>query len=84
MSQWPEHDKVKAHQNETQTVFDFLEWCASQGILLAREGDDERFPSTVPHLEDLLADWVGVDLARFYAEKDDMLDQLRRANGDGG
>lgn len=74
---YPEHDKVRAHQTETETVGEFLEWCEEKEIGLAYHDQDGR----VPRLEELLAAWIGVDLKKFRAEKDAMITELRRANG---
>jgi hypothetical protein len=78
MSNYPEHDKLTAAKDQTQTIGKFLEWCEEQGLELTRFGGDQR---PAPRLQDLLAQWAGIDLERLYAEKDEMFAQLRRMNG---
>lgn len=75
MSNYPEHDKLVAINDQTQAIGEFVEWCEDQGIELVRHGGQR------PPLQDLLAQWAGIDRDRLYAEKAQMLAQLRRMNG---
>jgi hypothetical protein len=79
MSRFPEHDKLSAIQSRTQAIGEFIEWAGSQGVHLVRFDEDDR---GVPvGFRDLLAEWAGIDMDTLKAEKRQMLDELRRANG---
>lgn len=81
MSDYPEHEKLSAIKDQTQTIHDFLEWCGQQGIQLCEfdERSDGYWPAR--REDDLLADWAGIDLKAIEAEKRQMLDQIRAMNG---
>jgi hypothetical protein len=79
VSQWPEHEKLAAVKDQTQTIHDFLEWCGSRGIQLCQMERDEFWP--VYDQNDLLAAWAGIDPEEIAAEKQQMLDELREMNG---
>lgn len=81
MSQYPEHDKLSEVKDQTQAIGEFLDWAAEQGIQLCRFDDrtDHLYPagSFMP----LLAEWAGIDMDKIEAEKQQMLAELRKANG---
>lgn len=78
-TQWPEHEKLFAVAPQTQAVGEFLEWLAENyHCELGRpEGRNAEFRPVPRTLDELLAEWTGVDLVRLEQEKRAMLDELR-------
>lgn len=87
---YPEHAKLRAKRHITQGIKDFLDFCAE-------EVDDKRFSLCIwlkqreewrdigeNELQDLMFKFIEVDRQEFYREKDRMLEELRKANGDRG
>lgn len=78
MSAYPEHDKMSAVLEQSQTIGEFLDWLSEQGITRARFEKMEgwRDPVLVPtheSIEVLLARYFGIDLSVIEAEKRAML-----------
>jgi hypothetical protein len=91
---YPEHEKLRAIQSQSQLLGEFLdEWCSARGIELCRlvdsgkrtgfRGDDDRDVvmeySPVTSTHRLLAEFFGIDLAKIEQEKRAMLAALERA-----
>lgn len=47
MSEYPEHERLKAISDKSQAIHDFLEWCGERGLWLA-----ERYCTRWDHPED--------------------------------
>jgi hypothetical protein len=84
VSQYPEHDKLGVIRDQSQAIYDFLEWCAEEkGAALAvdadhgYEGEKYWLPTS---RRDLLAEFFEIDQAKLEQEKRAMLDELRRMN----
>ena len=80
MSDYPEHDKLRAIQHESQAVGEFLDWASEKhGAQLSRvpEGyTDTLMPLGIP-TRTLLAEFFEIDEAKIEAEKRAMLASLR-------
>jgi hypothetical protein len=76
---YPEHAKLRRVSGKSQAAGEFLTWLEERGYLLARHelDDGELLPTPVP-TQVLLAEWLGIDLAKIEDEKRAMLDALRR------
>lgn len=71
MSEYPEHDKLIKVRQEAQAQGEFLDWvCEKEGIQLETS------------IRELLAEYYGVDLAEFEAEKRAMLAKMRSLQGE--
>jgi hypothetical protein len=89
-SRYPQHDKLRAVQAESQAQGEFVDWLEEQGIFLAEwvkvsslpSSSERLVPATTP-LRDLLAEYHGVDQAELEREKRAMLDAQRRLNDAG-
>lgn len=95
MSQYPEHEKLKEVKAAVDIVATFLEWVESQGMFLASY--HEHTPeccggkecgyysdSIVPErrgIEAILADHFEIDLKKLDRENEQMLQEIREANG---
>lgn len=83
---YPEHEKVKAKAKDGTVIGEFLEWLESQGITLCEWDNDKKhewekeFHQTTKTTEVLIAEYFGIDLKKFRAEKDEMFEELRKAN----
>ena len=80
---YPEHDKLKAIRDKSQVIGEFLEWCETKGLLLGMwetgGGPDRFYPVHIP-VNNLLADYFGIDLRVLENEKRAMLAEQRKLN----
>jgi hypothetical protein len=90
--QYPEHEKLRAIADQSQLIGEFVEeWCASRGMQLCKlvdsgmrtgfHGDEDRNVimeyQPLTGVQQVLAEFFGIDLARIDAEKRAMLEALR-------
>jgi hypothetical protein len=75
--QYPEHQKMKAVKEQSQTIGEFLDWLFSKGTVLAHyQGRlDELMPRNM-NIENLLATYFEIDLDKIEEEKQQMIDEL--------
>lgn len=78
---YPEHEKLKLVQAESQCQGEFLDWLSEQGINLATWGPHEHLYPINTSIRDLLAQYHEIDQKVLEAEKRQMLDVLREATG---
>lgn len=84
MIDYPEHEKLKAVQTQSQSIGEFLDWLRGEkGFEIARwkhddfdENDDVLMPAHFS-TEKLLAEFFNIDLDKVEAEKRAMLAQLQ-------
>jgi hypothetical protein len=83
--QYPEHEKLKAVQKESQAIGEFLEWlCGEKAVELAvwregeERGDDELLRPINMNKEKILANYFKIDLVKLEFEKRKMLEELRK------
>lgn len=77
---YPEHKKVRAVQRESQAINDFMEWLQEEkniGFAYFEEGLGDVLLST-PSLMELLEEFFGIDPEKLEAEKQAMLDEIRK------
>jgi hypothetical protein len=74
MSDFPEHDKLAAVQDQSQIVGEFMEWAEENGYQLMAVDDGRPYGVA---LEPVLADWLGIDLEKLDKEKRAMLNEMR-------
>lgn len=76
-SQYPEHEKLSAISAESQAIGQFLD----EGTYTLCEVDKyDRFVPVGKSIQEILADYFGIDLNKIEAEKRQMLDEIRGAN----
>lgn len=83
MSDYPEHDKLKEVQPLSQAIGEFLEWCAQEGremVLAEWVNDGSWMLPASTSTEKLLAQFFQIDLDKIEAEKQQMLDHIRKLN----
>lgn len=82
MSEYPEHDKLQAISDKSQTIGEFLDWVRFEKdfILADRsvEDDDMLWPASY-NITELLAEFFDINLDKIEAEKRAMLDHIRSA-----
>jgi DNA polymerase III epsilon subunit-like protein len=81
VSQYPEHEKLKALNGANQIVGNFIEWLYEQHIDLAKWDGDSLYPINKSR-DDLLAEHFGIDRNVLEQEKQAMLDEIRKMNDD--
>lgn len=85
MSDYPEHDRMRAVQSDSQIVGGFLEWLLEDTPYFIAEYDDRnRMQPINIGFERLLAQYLNIDLDKIETEKQQMLDEIRKANSDLG
>lgn len=80
MSNYPEHEKLKALEGANQIVGNFIEWLGEAGYIIAKE---DRYGDLYPaylRVEQLLAEHFEIDLNTLEREKEAMLEEIRGAN----
>lgn len=83
MSQYPEHDKLKACKAASQAQGEFIDWLKGEGIWLCSRGTQDSSHEYFPifeRLESLLARYHGIDFQKLEDEKLAMLDELRASH----
>lgn len=73
---YPEHVKLKKISHLSQAQGDFIAWLNNKGIGLAKYEDHKLRPVHTP-IQDLLAQYHGIDQKKLEAEKVAMLEALR-------
>ena len=84
MSDYPEHVKLKAIQPLSQSVGEFLEWLAAEGMAICRYEESREFHGYMPvrtSRDQLLAEHFDINLNTLEAEKRQMLDEQRQSVG---
>ena len=79
---YPEHEKMKACLDASHAQGEFVDWLINEKeIFLAQyvEGVDELRHCRTP-LQQLLAEFHGIDLKKVEEEKCAMLDEIRKGN----
>jgi len=74
--QYPEHEKLKAEKHKTEIINEFFEWAENKHFELKKDG----LSLTRTEYNNVLAEFIGVDLKKLEAEKVAMLDAMRKAN----
>jgi len=74
-SEYPEHEKLK--QCESQKIGEFISWLQGRYYICRWLEDEERFHPIHNSIEDLLAQYFGIDLSVLENEKTEMLKSLR-------
>ena len=75
----PEHAKLRAAKHELQTdaIYRFYEWCASQGVELCVRIEYKNAADYRPvNFDRLIHDYAGIDKEKLESEKLAMLDEL--------
>jgi len=85
MIEMPECERLKAVQEQSQIIGEFLEWLGDEkGYFICTYGDNAEFPQ-LPFLisdsrERLLAEFFGIDLDKVEKEKRALLEELRKSD----
>lgn len=92
---YPEHEKVEAVKRQSQAIHEFIRWLsAEKKVHLAEwvplhEGSDgsqsraANLHYTRQTLDNLVAEFFEVDLKKFQAEKDQMVEEVMRIAKEG-
>jgi hypothetical protein len=79
--QYPEHEKLKVVQDQSQQIGNFLDWLSENQLticnLTSGRIEDQYLP-TRRNQEELLADYFDIDLQKIESEKRKMLKELRK------
>lgn len=84
MNYYPEHEKMKVITHLSQNLYDFLEWLHDEKgyeigeWVKTRRMDDEFWPITKSR-DDLMYEFFEIDKNKFFQEKEDMIEEMRRA-----
>lgn len=81
MTSYPEHDKLAAVKDDSQTIGEFIDmgrWWLCELVEETPEMHEHWQP--VHDIQDVLAEYFGIDRDRLEVEKRAMLDAIREAN----
>lgn len=85
MSEYPEHDKIRALGSDSQAAGEFLDWLLEEkGYYLCEEREKEiivpkGYYPIYTTTEKLLYEFFGIDADKIEAEKVNMLEEYRKA-----
>lgn len=89
MSQYPEHEKLKLVQDNSQTVGEFLEFLGEKDLVVCKyqettpdeeegwDGPEGYWPDRTSK-EKLLAEFFDIDLIKLEAEKVEMIKSMKQ------
>lgn len=80
---YPQHAILREHGHRTQSAFEFVQFLNNKGIVLAQwrtVGGYDELRYMQQSLDDVLAEWIGLDRQKLSEEKDALYQQLRAAN----
>ena len=85
---YPEHEKLHAIRDKSQTIGDFLTWCRftlcewheATGTIRNGDHEPEGWYPRRGRMESLLAEYFEIDENKLEAEKRAMLERLREGN----
>lgn len=83
--QYPEHDKMSKVQTEAQILGEFLENLPSLKLTLCDSESDHTSGRLFPSgrsIQGIIAEHLGIDLRKIDAEKQQMLETIRRNNAE--
>lgn len=83
MVETPMLDKLAAENHRTENAHEFLEWVGDKDIKLCRWDDDRGrwIGLSEWSIRDLMAEFIGIDLAQVEREKEALLESIREQNG---
>ncbi len=74
----PQHDRLMEVRVESQAIGEFIDWLYYEhGVMLAHYGDGERLYTYHRNVNEMLAEFFGIDLQELEQEKRAMLARLR-------
>jgi hypothetical protein len=76
INSYPEHDKLKAISEFSDSIGHFIDWLYTKNIDLV---DLHTGIPITESIDQLLARYYGIDLKKLAKEKDDMVQELRDA-----
>lgn len=77
MSDYPEHDKLSAVADESQTIGEFLDYNGLGYMLGEHVQDGNRFVPVNKSITVILAEYFHIDLTKIEAEKREMIEKMR-------
>lgn len=77
MSDYPQHDKLKALVGANQTVGDFITWLRAKGYIICERHEADDYWPTFKTTDNLIADFFEIDEKELSREKDRMLEEFR-------
>ena len=83
MATYPEHEKMHAVVEQSQSIGEFLDWLTNEkSIVLSQwiDPESEHLTPINPNIQDLLAEYFDIDLDKIEKEKRQMLKTMREAN----
>jgi hypothetical protein len=78
---YPEHTKLKEIQPQSQKVGEFLEWLQENGYTICTfDKKHGEYASAYISIPQMLAKFFEIDSEKIEAEKQAMLEEIRRSN----
>jgi hypothetical protein len=81
VSEYPEHDKLKANSDKTYVLSEFIDWLSGEDIEFCEmDGRNDCYWPTRRTPEALIGGFLGIDPKKLNAEKEAMLQAMREMN----
>jgi len=78
MNTYPEHDKLRAVSNKSQSIGEFLDWARNEhGWELCRMEPYGDYTPIYKSINDILAEYFEIDRTKLDDEKRAMLEELK-------
>lgn len=74
---YPECEKMKDVQEDSQKIGEFLDWLLNKRGLVICKWEKSGYFEYRRNIEELLAEYFGIDLNKVEKEKRQMLDEIR-------
>lgn len=73
MTEYPEHEKLVEISDQSQAIGEFMEWLESTAFAV------HDIYTMNDKIQEILADYFDIDLAKISEEKDQMIEEYRSA-----
>ena len=79
--EYPEHEKLKKIQKESEACGSFLDWLTGEkGIVLSEYSEDDKLYPAHIGIAKLLGEYFNIDQNKLEKEKLQMLENIREMN----
>ena len=80
---YPELEKLRRVSEESRAISGFMEWAEHKGYRLVRTHEEDGATFEFPvNVEQAMAEYFEIDMAKVEAERRELLDRLRRAQAE--
>lgn len=78
---YPECAKISANREESRKIGNFIEWLQETGRFIGKRDEDDCMDEESLTIENLLAEYFGIDMAKVEEERQQMLESMQASGG---